>query len=120
MAVTTGVTGAATFGSGTFEVRNWSLDRTTGMSPYASSQTGGHKKRLPGVLDWTATVRMYEGAFTASGIRDGSSLSLVLTQTSGTTLTGLGRAESIKEATDVEDGKPNEVEITIGADGAMA
>ena len=120
MAITTGVTGDIAAGSVDLEVRSFTLTRSSGLTKYASSNTAGHKKSLPGVLDWSLDVNVYEGAFVTSGIREGDQLAVTITQSSGETLTGNGRAATVREAVDVEDGKPNEMVLTIEADGALS
>ena len=97
-------------------IREWSLDRTGNNTVYSSSSTAGHKRRLCGVVDWTATISAFlenGSPFVDADINQIVTLQLI--SAAGKIREGSAMITDIGEANPVEDASGNTVNFTAGA-----
>ncbi len=102
------------------DVLEWNVSPSIGSHPYSSSDTTGAKKRVMGITDWTATVRvMAQGA--APELTIGTEYPFVFTSAAGKNIwTGSGFLVSIDTGASPDDGGPVELTYNIEANGALA
>ena len=101
--------------------RGWTINLVSDVKPYASSDTAGHMRRIPGHTDWTAQVTFYQDAATdiEGVIREGDVGTLDLFEDGTRKWSGPGVVESIEINGEIEGGELVQGTITIGADGAI-
>lgn len=104
------------------DVRQWTLTRRSDNRAYASSSTGGHTRRLPGVRDWSVTFELYSVSgdvpFDVGAVL---SLRLWVRQDggSGPRYEGQAVVDSIRPVVDIEAGRIVAVTVTASGDGAL-
>ena len=84
------------------DITGWTINVTSNNAAYASSSTGGWKKRVPGVKDWSGT---FSGKFNGElPVAEGEEVALTLTLDGSSSFSGDAVIDQITLQVDVDDG----------------
>jgi hypothetical protein len=107
------------------EVRNWNLDPSAPAQTYASSSTGGARRRVEGIEEFSGSISVFVDATAAArfdtdlGIKPGVNGYFRLWEDSGDYFVAPAYVASTPYSVDIEGPGFVEAEINFESDGAL-
>ena len=106
-------------GSAVLESRKWTLKRTSDNKEYASTETGGNKKRVAGIKDWSGSIDCYAPEGADVTISEGQAITVTLKKDATHSYAGPAIVDDIDVETDIEGGELTGVSIAFSGNGAL-
>ena len=97
------------------QVTAWNLSEVCETKPYHTNESGGTRKRVAGVMDWTATVTVKD----RPTCNPGDTATLELALDSGGYYSGPGILQARDPTVDIDGGEINSWDLRFEANGAM-
>lgn len=107
-------------GSAVAEVTLWRINHTANNSAWASSSTGGYKRRVCGTRDWNGVIQTKRDTAAAIPLVVGNTYELHLTEDGTKQYQGDAIIDAVQEEVDIDTGEAIGLVVRFSGAGALS